>query len=178
MEKRHWWGPLILGIIILAVGVAILLFPQTSYLTMTLLFGAVIILSGVMYIGMATSKKVRGRGWLIVCGIIEIILGMILTAMPAISAIALPLCLGFWLLFKGLTLIGIGYGLRNTPSSGWGWTLFSAIVLIICGIIILVQPILYGMEAVVWWTGISLIIGGCTLMSYSFKVKDGYSIQE
>ena len=59
MEKRHWWIPLLLGIIVLALGVVVLLFPQTSYFTMTLLFGVVIILSGVMYLGMATSKEVK-----------------------------------------------------------------------------------------------------------------------
>ena len=172
MEKRHWWVPLVLGIIVVLLGAAILLFPQISYLTMALLFGVVIILSGIMYIGMATASRVRGRGWLIASGIIEIILGIALTAMPGVSAIALPLCLGFWLLFKGCSLIGIGYGLRNTEGSGWGWTIFSAIMLIICGIIILMQPILYGMEAVIWWTGISFLIGGGTLMNYAFKVKD------
>ena len=177
MEKRHWWGPLIIGIIILLLGAAILLFPQTSYLTMSLLFGLVIILSGIMYIGMATAGKVRGKGWLIASGIIEIILGIALTAMPAVSAIALPLCLGFWLLFKGSTLIGIGYGLRNTAGSGWGWTIFSAIMLIICGIIIIMQPILYGMEAVIWWTGISFLIGGGTLMNYAFKLKNDPTIE-
>ena len=171
MEKRHWWVSLILGIIILALGAAVLLFPQASYLTMTFTFGAVIILSGVMYLGMAMSKGVKGRGWLIASGIIEIILGIILTAMPAVSAISLPLCLGFWLLFKGSSLIGIGYEMSKINGSGWGWTLFSAVLLIICGIIILVQPLLYGMEAVIWWVGISFIIGGCTLMNYAFKLK-------
>lgn len=171
MEKRHWWVPLILGIIVLALGVVVLLFPQTSYLTMTLLFGIVIILSGAMYLGMAMSKDIKGRGWLIVSGIIEIFLGIVLTMMPAVSAIALPLCLGFWLIFKGASLIGLGYGLSKIKGSGWGWTLFSALLLIICGIIILLQPLLYGMEAVIWWVGISFIIGGCTLMNYSFKIK-------
>ena len=46
MEKKHWWSPLILGILILALGIVILVFPQASYLTMTLLFGIVIALSG------------------------------------------------------------------------------------------------------------------------------------
>ncbi len=171
MEKRHWWIPLLLGIIVLALGIVVMLFPQTSYLTMTLLFGAVIILSGVMYLGMAMSKDVKGRGWLIVSGIIEIILGIILAMMPALSALALPLCLGFWLIFKGASLVGIGYGLRNMKGSGWGWTLFSALLLIICGTIMILQPVLYGMEAVIWWVGISLIVGGCTLMNYAFNIK-------
>ena len=171
MEKRHWWNPLILGIITLALGAVILLFPQTSYLTMSLLFGVVIILSGVLYLGMATSRDIKGRGWLIVCGFIEIIIGLVLTALPGISAIALPLCLGFWLIFKGFSLIGTGYALRSVSGSGWGWTIFSAIVLIICGVIVLMQPLLYGMEAVIWWTGISFLIGGAALINYSFKLK-------
>ena len=172
MEKKHWWIPLVLGIIVLALGIVVMIFPGASYLTLTLLFGVAIIMSGVMFIGMATSKSIKGRGWLIATGIIEIIIGLILAMMPGISAIALPICLGFWLMFKGSSLIGVGYSSRNADGGGWGWTLFSAIVLIICGIIILMQPILYGMEAVIWWTAISLIIGGCALINYSLKIKN------
>lgn len=172
MEKRHWWIPLVLGIIVLLLGIAVMIFPGASYLTLTLLFGIAIIASGIMYIGMATSKDTKGRGWLIATGIIEIILGIILAIMPGISAIALPICLGFWLMFKGSSLIGVGYASRNYKGSGWGWTIFSAFVLIICGFIILMQPILYGMEAVLWWTSVSLIIVGCAMLNYSFKIKN------
>jgi uncharacterized membrane protein HdeD (DUF308 family) len=44
-------------------------------------------------------------------------------------------------------------------------------MLILCGMIILLQPLLYGAEAVLLWTGISLIIGGCTYLNYGFKLK-------
>lgn len=172
MEKKHWWSPLILGIIVLALGIVILLFPQTSYITMSLLFGVVIALSGIMYIGTGLSKKVKGRGWLIVCGIIELAFGIFLMFSPAVSALTLPLFLGFWLLFKGFSLLGLGISTSSIKGSGWGWTLFSAALLIICGAIILLQPILYGVEAVILWTGVSFIIGGCTLLNYAFKLKD------
>ena len=171
MEKRHWWIPLVVGIIVLALGILVMLFPAISYLTMSILFGAVIILSGVMYLGIAASRNVKGRGWLIVSGVIEIILGIILAMFPGISAIALPICLGFWLLFKGISLIGLSYNAKEDKGSSQSWTVFSAIILIICGIIILMQPLLYGMEAVIWWTSISFIIGGCTLINYAFKLK-------
>ena len=171
MEKKHWWSPLILGILLLALGVVIFLFPGASYLTMTLLFGIVILLSGIMYIVMGCSKGVSGRIWLILGGIVEAVLGIFLTSSPAISAITLPLVLGFWLLFKGFSLLGIGSSLSSTSGSGWGWTIFSAVILIICGIVILLQPLIFGMEAVIWWAAVSCIIGGFTLMSYSFKLK-------
>lgn len=171
MEKKHWWSALILGILLLALGVVIFLFPEASYLTMTLLFGIVILLSGILYIIMGCSKGVSGRIWLILSGIVEVILGIFLTSSPAISAITLPIVLGFWLLFKGFSLLGIGSGLSSTSGSGWGWTIFSAIILIICGIVILLQPIVFGMEAVIWWTAVSFVIGGFTMISYSFKLK-------
>lgn len=172
MEKKHWWSPLILGILVLALGIVILIFPQASYLTMTLLFGIVIALSGIMYIGLSFSKEIKGRGWLIVSGIVEIFLGIFLALSPAISALVIPIVLGFWLLFKGFTLIGMGYSLSSIKGSGWGWTIFSAILLILCGAIILLQPVFYGIEAVILWSGVSFIIGGCTLMNYAFKLKD------
>ena len=174
MEKKHWWSPLILGIIILALGIVVLVFPEASYFTMSMLFGVVIAISGIMYIGMGFSKEVKGKGWLIFSGCIEVILGIFLALSPAITALTLPLFLGFWLLFKGMTLIGMGSSLSKIRGSGWGWTIFSAILLIICGAIILLQPLFYGIEAVILWTGVSFIIGGCTLLNYAFKLKDAY----
>ena len=85
MEKKHWWSPLILGIILLALGIVVLLFPQASYITMSMLFGIVIALSGIMYIGMGMQRKLKGRGWLIAGGIIELILGLFLSFSPAVS---------------------------------------------------------------------------------------------
>lgn len=172
MEKKHWWSPLILGIIVLALGIVILLFPQASYITMSMLFGIVIALSGIMYIGMGITREVKGSGWLIICGIIELALGIFLMLAPAVSALTLPFVLGFWLLFKGFSFLGLGITMSGIKGSGWGWTIFSAALLIICGAIILLQPILYGVDAVILWTGISFIIGGCTLLNYAFKLKD------
>ena len=171
MGKKHWWSPLILGIILLALGIVILLFPGASYITMSMLFGVVIALSGIMYIGMGFQRKLKGRGWLIIGGIIELIIGIILSFSPAVSALALPLVLGFWLLFKGFSLLGLTFAIGNKEYAGWGITLFSAAMLVLCGMIILLQPLLYGPEAVILWTGVSLIIGGCTYMNYGFKLK-------
>ena len=172
MEKKHWWSPLILGIILLALGILILLFPGVSYITMSMLFGIVIALSGIMYIGMGIKRKMKGSGWLIFGGAFELLLGIFLSFSPGVSAIALPLVLGFWLLFKGFSLLGLIFSIGTEEYPGWGITLFTAAMLILCGLVILLQPLLYGPEAVILWTGVSLIIGGCTYMNYGFKLKN------
>ncbi len=171
MEKKHWWSHVILGIILLALGIVILIFPEASYITMSVLFGIVIALSGIMYIWMGFQRQLKGRGWFIVGGIVELGLGIFLTLNPALSAIALPMVLGFWLLFKGFSLLGLTLSVRSGEYAGWGVAVFSGAMLILCGMIILMQPLLYGAEAVILWTGVSLIIGGCTYLNLGFKLK-------
>ena len=162
---------MILGIILLALGIVILIFPEASYITMSVLFGIVIALSGIMYIWMGFQRQLKGKGWFIVGGIVELGLGIFLTLNPALSAIALPMVLGFWLLFKGFSLLGLTLSVRSGEYAGWGVAVFSGAMLILCGMIILMQPLLYGAEAVILWTGVSLIIGGCTYLNLGFKLK-------
>lgn len=168
---KYWWMPLILGIVVLALGILMFIFPGISYLTMSMLFGIIILISGIIYIIMSTARTLRGRGWLLASGIIEVVIGIILTIWPVIAAAAIPYFLGFWLLFKGFTMIGIGSDMSDVKGSGWGWTIFTAILLIICSFIILIQPIAFGVEAVIIWIGISFIIGGISLISFSTQLK-------
>lgn len=162
---------MVLGIILLVIGLLVFIFPGISYFTMSVLFGIVIILSGIINIAMSGSKSVTGRGWLLASGIIELIIGVILAIWPTIAAASLPYFLGFWLLFKGFTLIGVGSDMSAVKGSGWGWTIAWAVLVILCSFIILMYPILIGIEAVIIWIGISLLIGGLTLISYSSQLK-------
>lgn len=175
MEKffSYWWLPLILGIIIMALGIAIMLFPGASYVTLSLLFGVIIILSGIFNIVMASSKTAIGRGWMIAMGVVEILLGLFLTLFPALSAVTIPFFFGFWLLLKGFMLIGVGFDLSKIKGSGWFWSIITAVMVIICAIIVLAQPLVFGVEAVLLWIEISLIICGLTLMSFAFQLKQG-----
>lgn len=168
---KYWWMSLVVGIIVLILGILMFVYPGASYITLSLLFGIVILISGISYVVMSTARTLRGRGWLLASGIIEIILGIILTIWPAISAVSIPYFLGFWLLFKGFTMIGIGSDMSDVKGSGWGWTIVTAILLIICSFIILIQPIVFGIEAVIIWIGVSFIIAGISLASFSIQLK-------
>ena len=168
---QYWWMALILGIISLGLGVLMFIFPGPSYITLSVAFGIFILLSGIVYIAMSASSSFKGRGWLLASGIIEVVLGIILTIWPSVAAETLPYFLGFWLLFKGFTMIGIGSDLSHVKNSGWGWTIFTAILLIICAFIILISPIAFGVEAVIIWVGISFIMGGISLIAFSAQLK-------
>ncbi len=168
---RYWWALLILGIAIVVVGVMIFVNPQGSYLGMTLAFGIVILVSGIMQLAMSiTEKYLPGRGWLIAGAVIEIILGIILLCNPALSAVTLPFFLAFWLLFRGFNLIGFASDMRALKVSGMGWTIAAAILLIICALLILFSPMVIGTAAVVTLVGIGFLLAGLAVIVFSFQL--------
>ena len=110
-----------------------------------------------------------GRGWAAVLGVLEIILGIILICSPAITAMMLPIVLGIWLLFRGIGLIGIASEMSHFKVNGMVWTIILGILLIICSLMILFQP-LFGIAAVVVWVGISFMVAGVSLVVFAFQL--------
>ena len=142
---KHWWLMLLLGIVLFLLGLVVFGYPGATYVALSGVFGLVILLSGILQLFLgAYGAENAGRGWMIAGGIIELVLGFILMFHPAISAMTLPYFLGFWLLFRGFSLIGLAGDIRAMKVPGMGWTLLTAIMLIIIAFIILIHPLKYG----------------------------------
>ena len=173
---RHWWLLLLLGILLFVVGIVIFLYPGQSYLGMTLLFGLVILCSGISEIVLSLSNRhlLTGRGWLLAAGIIEVLLGLLLLFNMALSAATLPIFLGFWLLFRSFTLIGLGGDMNSMQVSGSGWTIATGILLLLCSLAILIWPIVFGVQAVVVWVGLSFLMAGISTSVFSFQLKNAH----
>lgn len=166
---RYWWLLVIVGVALFAAGLLVFAFPAQSYLGMSLLFGWLMLLSGMLEVVLASTNRhfITGRGWMLAGGIIEIILGVILISHVALSAATLPVFLGFWLLLRAFATIGLGGDMRTLEIPGAGWTLFSGILLMICSLWILFRPLVVGSAAVIVWVGISLLFAGVGAMSLS-----------
>ena len=55
---------------------------------------------------------------------------------------------------------------------GGGWTIFVGILLLICSVMILAQPLLFGIEAVVIWVGVSFLMAGISMGVFSFELRN------
>ena len=64
-------------------------------------------------------------------GIIEIVLGAILVWNVALSAATLPIFLGFWLMFRGFSAIGLGGDMSSMNVPGSAWTIISGILFLL-----------------------------------------------
>lgn len=177
---RHWWLLLVVGIALLAVGILVFIYPARSYLDLSVLFGWLILFSGVMEVVLAARSRhfVTGRGWMLAGGIIEIILGAILVFNVALSAVTLPIFLGFWLLMRGFSTIGLASDMHVLGIRGSGWTVLTGVLLLICSLWMLLQPLAFGTTAVVVWVGLSLLFAGISTVSLSLQLRSAHCIAE
>lgn len=177
---RFWWLSLIIGIALFILGILVFIFPAQSYLGMSLLFGWVMLVTGILEVVLSTTNRhfVTGRGWILAGGIIEIILGLILIFNIALSAATLPIFLGFWLLLRGFSAIGLGGDMNALEVAGSGWTIFAGVLLVLCALWVLFQPLVIGTTAVIVWVGVSLIFAGIAACSFAIQLHKAHRCLE
>lgn len=177
---HYWWLPLVIGIALLLAGLMTFVFPAQSYLAMALIFGWLMLFSGILEVALASTNKhfITARGWILAGGIIQIVLGIILIFNVSLSATTLPLFLGFWLLLRAFSTIGLGGDMNAMQIAGSGWTIFSGILLLLCALWILLQPLVFGTTAVVVWVGISLLFAGVAACSLALQLRRAHHCLE
>ena len=105
---KHWYLPLITGILFIAAGVYVFTVPAATYLTLTILFSVSFITMGVAEIvfSIQNSKALSGWGWYLVSGLLSLVIGSYLLMYPGISISILPFVVGFTLLFRSAQVLG------------------------------------------------------------------------
>ena len=89
---KHWYIPLILGILFILCGIGVIISPQDSYLTLSILFSLSFLISGITesFFALQNTKTLNGWGWYLVSGLISLIMGIFLLMYPALSMFILP----------------------------------------------------------------------------------------
>jgi len=115
-----WWS-LISGLVGIAAGIVLLLWPLSGALSLTLILIAFFIIEGVASIMYAIEHRsqLTGRwGWMLVSGVIDLLLAAIIFAgLPGTAAWALGLLVGINMVFGGAALIAIALAARNPASA-------------------------------------------------------------
>lgn len=171
---RHWWLYMLCGILCLAAGIAVFIFPMESYMTMGLLFGILMLLVGTTQLVVASSSGnyLTMRGYVIVGGILDVILGVFLCVNPYVSMVLMPVLLGIWMLYHSFIIMAFGGDLETFRIDGSGWTVAGGALLMLLSIFVLVNPMSAGVATVVVLAGVGLILFGMLLCALSFKLKN------
>jgi uncharacterized membrane protein HdeD (DUF308 family) len=108
-------------------------------------------ISGISDIGFAMVNRnaMRGWGWGLMNGLLEVVFGIILLIIPATVLTTILLYLiGFWVLFRSVWSVGEAIELQIIGIRGWGWFLVLGILGIIASIIFIISPVFAGIFVV------------------------------
>lgn len=175
---RHWWLMLVVGILSVIAGILVFVFPLETYVTLSILFGVLMILVGAAQLILSSSSNnyLMMRGYFIVGGVLDVLLGLFLCLYPGITIFLLPILLGIWMLYHSFMIIAFGGDLDTFDAGGHGFVVGSGILLLILAILILMNPFSAGIAAVVVLTGIGLVVFGLILIMLSVRLRDLHKV--
>lgn len=169
---KQWYLPLIVGVLFIIMSVIVLSSPASSLLALSLLFALSFLFGGLMEIifSIVNRKELDNWGWSLVFGIITFILGFSLVLYPGLSVSVLTLYIGFLFLFRSIASISFAIDVKKFGIRNWGWLLAFGILGAIASLILIWNPGLAGLTAVVLAAS-SFLFAGLFNISYSFQLR-------
>ena len=169
---KNWYIPLIVGILMIAVGIYVFMVPLATYLTLTLLFCISFIIKGLLniFFSIRNHKILQGWGWYLVGGLLLLAGGIILSIYPEISIVILPFVVGFTLLFSSFYLLGFSFEMKSLGILNWGYAAILSVIGVIFSFMLIVSPVISGLSLVLL-TGVSFIVTGGASIVLSFDLK-------
>lgn len=170
---KFWWVSILVGILAVALGIWSLITPLTTLVALTLVFAITFFVSGIFEIAFSLSNKkvLKGWGWTLISGIIDLIFGLILVAMPVeVIALVLTYFVGFWVMFQSIWAIGSAAELQRNGVKGWGWLMALAVLGVIMSFIFIMSP--------AFTTGFIIALVSISFISYGFfRVYLGFKLR-
>ena len=176
---KHWFIPLIIGIILIAAGIYVFMVPIETYLTLSVLFSISFIVIGLLdiFFSIRNHRIMNGWGWHLVGGLFTMAVGIILRIYPEISIVILPFAVGFTLLFISFLLLGYSFEMKSFGIINWGYAAILSVLGVIFSFMLIVSPLISGISLVVI-TGISFILTGVSSIVLSYNLRKVKKIAE
>jgi len=124
-----------------------------------------------IFFSASNSDILKGWGWILASGILDLALGTYLLIYPLVTMVTLPYFVGFWLVIRAFYLMGFSFDLKNLNVSGWGWLFFGGIVVLALGFLIIYYPAA-GVVSIIAVSGTAFIVGGFMNMYLAFQLKN------
>lgn len=110
-----WWLLLLEGLLGIAIGIIVLVYPGITGLFLLYLIAAWAIISGIFEIVAAIQlrRQIEGEWLLALSGIASIVFGVLLIIWPSAGALAIVWVIGAYTIFFGVLKLSLAWRLRN-----------------------------------------------------------------
>jgi uncharacterized membrane protein HdeD (DUF308 family) len=161
---------LFLGIVQVVGGLFALAIPLAASLAAAIVFGVVLLVTGVAQLIHAFSVRGwKGRVRHALGGVLYTAAGLIVLAFPITGVLTLSIILGVLLVADGVVRYALAYRLR--PREGWGWFVTAGIASLIVGSLLLLGWPLAGLWAIGILMGVNLLFSGLTNSSLAVALR-------
>ncbi len=176
---RSWWLLAIRGAIAVLFGMAAILWPAITLITLGALFTGFALLAGAVWIFGAVVHRKADRHWwvLLLLGTFSVGAGTVAALHPALTIVALILLMGANALVSGVLDIVVAMRVRKYMTGEWLLVL-SGIASLVFGLIVLMFPTGAGALALAWLTGLYALLTGVLLMALAFQVRSWSRINQ
>jgi len=176
--NRLRWSLGLNGVLSLALGVVIIIWPNISLFALVLLWGAFTAANGVVGLWAAASGRTKeGRGWLVVMSLLSIAFGVAVLLYTDIGALAFLFVIGAYAVSLGIITVGGAFWL---PLDGGDRALLAltGFVSILFGVVMFAEPgdgalvllaLISAFELIKGFSQLVVAIGGKRLLEYFAK---------
>lgn len=169
---KHWWLYLVCGILSVAAGIVLIFNPLESYVTLSVFFGVMVLASGIfsMCVAVGSRNLFMMRGYNIFGALVDILFGLLLCAFPSVVMVALPILLGFWLMYHSFMLMGLAGDIRAFGAKGSVWVAIGGLLMLVLSLFCIFNNF-GGRMLVVTLVAIALMPFGCVLIGSAIELK-------
>ena len=172
LASRNWWAILLRGILAILFGFLAFLSPRITLLALVFLFGAYMLVDGVLAIVAAVWAAGREQRWwlLLIEGIVGVLAGILAFVLPQAAALAFLYLVAAWAIVTGVLEILAAVRLREEIEGEWALIVGGA-VSVVFGVLLAVLPAV-GILSLVWLIGAYAVMFGILLVALALRVRE------
>lgn len=143
LTKRIFWMSLASILVMLIFGILLFIFPETVIKSIAISMGVIFLMIGIVPI--INYFRYRAKGFVttfsFMMGIFCIVAGLILLMNENILGTIIPIITGIWIVINAINRISIAMDLRDDKVSFWAITFIYAIITLIIGVLLILDPV-------------------------------------
>lgn len=136
--NKFLYSSIIISVLMLSIGIIFLVFPETSFETITYVLAGILIVNGIYFMIEKESNLLYTS--FLTLGVVELLLGIVLLIKPDLMKTLFPIVIGIVMVAKSTFDLRLSLLLKKYEYSNWSSIFICSIISIICGLIIIINP--------------------------------------
>ena len=168
--RPHWWVYLLNGILSVVFGIFAYLYPAGTLVSLALLYGAFMLVTGVTTLIGAFQARgtVKQWGLLAVAGVFAILMGLLALILPGITLLTLVYVVAAWALVTGALEIYSFF--RMSDHAHHWWMIVAGLASILFAILTLVYPTIT-LQVFITFVAVYAVFSGIMRIIFAFQVR-------